>query len=205
MSFNIYEQASGTQKKRLLKSQSKSLKFTSTSFNLDTKAKSQGSDYMIGVYEPGKDKCYLIPVSAAYQIQQKIDGFQERFSASGNQGATKTYYEQKQVLAQSFGTAKAQRKLQSVMTNRVEDGEPNPKNTKGVRDARVHDMAASVAKDTNEAKKAAANTQNKKSTTYGRAALMPAQILELLPYKETHEALKNSDYDALHQLLNRFV
>lgn len=69
MSFNIYEQASGTQKKRLLKSQSKSLKFTSTSFNLDTKAKSQGSDYMIGVYEPGKDKCYLIPVSAAYQIQ----------------------------------------------------------------------------------------------------------------------------------------
>lgn len=91
------------------------------------------------------------------------------------------------------------------MTNRVEDGEPNPKNTKGVRDARVHDMAASVAKDTNEAKKAAANTQDKKSTTYGRAALMPSQILELLPYKETHEALKNSDYDALHQLLNRFV
>lgn len=148
---------------------------------------------MIGVYEPSKDKCYLLPVSAAFQMQQRIDGFQEKFAAAGNQGTSKTYYEQKQVLAQSFGTAKAQRKLQSVLTNRVEDGDANTKNTKGVRDARVQEMATIVAKDTNEAKKASANTEAKKSQMYNRATLMPATILELLPYKETHEALKNSD------------
>ena len=37
----------------------------------------------------------------------------------------KSYYEMKQDLAKSFGTAKAQRKLQSVLANRVEDDSGN--------------------------------------------------------------------------------
>ena len=52
-----------------------------------------------------------------------------------------TYYDQKQILAQSFGTAKARRKLASVLTNRVEDDTSNVNNKKGTRDARVQDMA----------------------------------------------------------------
>lgn len=34
---------------------------------------------------------------------------------------------------------------------------------------------------------------------------MPEQIIELLPYKETHEALKNSDSEKLRELLCGFV
>ncbi|MFN9905863.1 MAG: hypothetical protein ACK56F_07020 [bacterium] len=62
MAFNIYEKADATAKKRLLKSHLKSLKYSSTSYTQDTKAKAQASDYYVGVYEPGKDKCYLLPV-----------------------------------------------------------------------------------------------------------------------------------------------
>jgi len=43
-------------------------------------------------------------------MQQKIDGFQEKF-APQQSNRDKTYYEMKQDLAKSFGTAKAQRKL----------------------------------------------------------------------------------------------
>ena len=109
MAFNLFEQPSGT-KKRILKSQSKSLKFTSSSFAPDTKSKNQGSDYYVGVFDPAKNKCYLLQASTAYQMQQKIDGFQEKF-APQQSNRDKTYYEMKQDLAKSFGTAKAQRKL----------------------------------------------------------------------------------------------
>lgn len=66
MQFSLYEHA--TQKKRVLKSQSKQVKYTSTSFSADTKPKSQGSDYYIGVYEQNKDKCYLLAVPTAFQM-----------------------------------------------------------------------------------------------------------------------------------------
>jgi A49-like RNA polymerase I associated factor len=82
MNFNIFEQNSAGPKKRLLKSQYKGIKYVSTSFNQDTKLKSQGSDYFIGVYEPSKNKCYLLPLSAAYQMHQKVEGFQEKFAPS---------------------------------------------------------------------------------------------------------------------------
>jgi hypothetical protein len=69
MKFNIFEksdQAVGGGKKRLLKSSHKTLKYQSTNFNPDSKAKNQSSDYYVGIYDEAKDKCYLLPVSAAY-------------------------------------------------------------------------------------------------------------------------------------------
>ena len=66
-------------------------------------------------------------------------------------------------------------------------------------------MADAVVKDTIEMKKQSANTDAKKAQMYNRAMLMPEQIFELLPYKETHEALKNSDTEALRELLCGFV
>ena len=95
-------------------------------------------------------------------MQQKIDGFQEKFSATKNE-ATRTYYDQKQILAESFGTAKAQRKFRSVMTNRVQDEAPDQNNTKGTRDSRVQEMADAVVKDTAEMRKSSANTEAKKA------------------------------------------
>lgn len=66
-------------------------------------------------------------------------------------------------------------------------------------------MAGNVSRDANEVKKQAANTEAKKSQLYSRAALMPEPIFDLLPYKETHEALKNADGDKLSELLCGFV
>ena len=87
------------------------------------------------------------------------------------------YYDQKQLLAQSFGTAKAQRKLASVLTNRVDDNDAGGKSTsKGVRDSRVQDMASTVARDMNEVKKDTMNNEAKKASLYSKQALMPDNI-----------------------------
>jgi len=73
LAFTIYEQQGATDeakaKKRILKSQSKDLKYISSSVAADSKQKNQASDYYIGVFEQGKNKCYLLPAGAAYQMQ----------------------------------------------------------------------------------------------------------------------------------------
>ena len=53
-------------KKRVLKSQYKNVKYEANSFSADCKAKSQGSDYYVGVYDPSRNKCYLVPIKEAY-------------------------------------------------------------------------------------------------------------------------------------------
>jgi len=40
---------------------------------------------------------------------------------------------------------------------------------------------------------------------YGRDALFPAQIFEIIPYKDTFEALKTKNEDRLKELLCGFV
>ena len=54
------------------------------------------------------------------------------------------------MLAQSFGTAKAQRHLASVLTNRVDEV---TEGKKGIHDSRVQKMAKNVNKDAAEIKK----------------------------------------------------
>ena len=149
----------------------------------------------------------MMPVQASYQMLQKVDGFQEKYCASKEGGEAigqLAYYEQKKLLAQSFGTAKAQRKLQSVLTNRVEEivGEGS---SKGINDQRLQTLAQNVTKDTNEMKKSNIQTDSKRQQTYSREALMPASIFEVIPYKYTHEALKNEDEPKLKELLCGFV
>ena len=81
-------------KKRILKSNYKSIKYLATSFNQESKQKSQGSDYYIGVYEPSKNKCYLLPVSATYQMHQKVEGFSDKFAPSATDTSkTLAYYD----------------------------------------------------------------------------------------------------------------
>ena len=65
---------------------------------------------MVGVYDTIKDKCYLVPVSATYQMTQRINNFDKAFGAqeiNEHQAKNLSYYDQKQLTAQSFGTAKA--------------------------------------------------------------------------------------------------
>ena len=116
-------------------------------------------------------------------MTQKIDGFAESYASTKNTSEDLAYYEQKKILAQSFGTAKAQRKLESVLTNRVEEIQTG---SKGIHDSRVQKMAKNVSKDAAEVKKQNISTDSKKKAMYNRAALMPDTIFDLIPYKQTH-------------------
>ena len=91
MSFNLYEQArpgdNGTSpakavRKRVLKSAYKAVRYQASSMNADCKARSQTSDYYIGVFDAEKNKCYAVPVDTAYQLTQQIAGFQQAFGVS---------------------------------------------------------------------------------------------------------------------------
>jgi hypothetical protein len=66
-------------------------------------------------------------------------------------------------------------------------------------------MANEVSKVSADVKKAAIGSEAKKHQLYSKEALMPENVFELLPYKETHEALKASDEDGLRELLCGFV
>lgn len=66
-------------------------------------------------------------------------------------------------------------------------------------------MASEVANDTNEMKKAQSNSEARKNTLYGKDALMPQPIFDVLPYKETHTALQEQNSEKLAELLCSFV
>ena len=70
MKFDLYEQRGSETapavRKRVLKAQYKSVKFQANSFLNDNRAKNQGNDYYVGVYDSKNDKCYLVPVSSTY-------------------------------------------------------------------------------------------------------------------------------------------
>lgn len=73
MKFNLYEElkqstAAPRLRKRVLKSAYKALKYEASSLNADIKPKSQTSDYYIGVMDTTKNKCYALPIEAAYQM-----------------------------------------------------------------------------------------------------------------------------------------
>jgi hypothetical protein len=66
-------------------------------------------------------------------------------------------------------------------------------------------MANEVSKISAEVKQAAIGSDAKKQHLYSKEALMPENVFDLLPYKETHEALKAYDDDKLRELLCGFV
>lgn len=71
MKFNLYEEEKTTQtraKKRVIKSSFKALKYEASSMHADIKNKAQSSDFYIGVFDSAKNKCYALPVDAAYQM-----------------------------------------------------------------------------------------------------------------------------------------
>ena len=91
------------------------------------------------------------------------------------------------------------------MTNRVQDDEPGASKTRGVNDARVKKMAMQVQKDVDVIKSENVMTESRRRSLYSREALLPEDILELIPYKETHQALLDEDADYLAEMLCSFV
>ena len=179
------------------------MKYQAESTHIDAKANKQVSDFYISVLDTTKDKCYLVPVSNAYQMQQQIKGFEKNFaSAKDREFEDLTYFQNKQATALSFGTAKAVRKLQSLMTNKVEDeeGADEKKNSKGLKK-----MAKHVQEDIEEVRKSAKSAADRKKILYSREALMPEHIFADIPYSETYNALKTEDKDKLKELMCPFA
>ena len=55
-----------------------------------------------------------------------------------------TYINKQAELMKSFGTKKSKRKMQSMLTNKVEDGEVTGSKTMGVRDIRLAEKAMAL-------------------------------------------------------------
>ena len=78
MKFDLYEQRTISRepqldsnfpaitRKRILKASYKGIKYQASSFHNESRAKTQSSDYYVGVYDEKIDKCYLLPIGAAY-------------------------------------------------------------------------------------------------------------------------------------------
>ena len=214
MKFNMYEEekpAGNRIRKRVLKSAFKTLKYEANSQHPDIKAKSQTSDYYIGVFDAAKNKCYAIPVDAAYQMSQNIEGFQANFGVQQDIDIKNmTYYDQKKLQIVTFGTGKAQRKLASVMANQVDDTADLEaalvsKKTKGTHDTRLTLGADHVAATHAQVKKEATQSAVKRKTLYSKEALLPDNIVRQLPFKNTSKFLRKQDKDSLRELLCGFI
>ena len=79
------------------------------------------------------------------------------------------------------------------------------KRAKGTHDSRLADGADYVAKAHVQVKKEAGQSAAKRKSLYSKQALLPAEIVKQLPFKDTRKALKNEDKDALKEVLCAFV
>lgn len=208
MQFSMYEHPDSVnrpnnKKKRVIKARAKNISYTASSIAQNVAERNQCMDYYIGVVSTKDDnsKIYTLPVNCPYQFQQEIEGFQEKYGVQGDNEAIKnmTYMEKKALLVQNFGVAKAKRATASLITNKVQDDGVTNKEGKGVRDDHILNRAVEQEK----IKEAAAKTNRK--SKYAREQIMPQDILSLIPYRQTFEALENGDEEALHNMLSNFA
>lgn len=80
----------------------------------------------MGVFNTSENKVYMIPVRTPYQFTQEIDNFKETYGQEEDNDALKamSYMDHKLQLVNAFGTKKAKQKVNSMLTNMVNEGEP---------------------------------------------------------------------------------
>ena len=126
-------------KKRVLKAQSKNIKYVASSNGPNTSERNQAMDFYVGVLsdKDGASKVYTMPITCPYQFQQEISGFQEKYGQQADNEAIKnmTYMQKKALIAQNFGVAKAKRATASLITNKVNDEGVTNRQGKGARDS----------------------------------------------------------------------
>lgn len=80
------------------------------------------------------------------------------------------------------------------------------KEGKGTRDTSILARAEEMEKQLKEDQRNGENSMAfKRSNLYSKQGLLPEEILQLIPYKQTYEALQGSDEDGLKALLSPFV
>lgn len=153
-------------------------------------------------------KLYMVPVSTPYQFHQEIEGFKENYGQTEDNEAIKnmTYIEKKALLVKNFGVLKAQRQTEQMISNNVKDDGVTNREGKGTRD---DSLFANAKKMDQEIKAQTKHGENslamRKKQMYSKEGLLPEDVLNLIPYKQTYEALQKEDSDALATLLSSFV
>lgn len=146
----------------------------------------------MGVISSKNDnKVYMIPVTAKYQFQQEIKGFKEKYGAAEDNEAIKqmTHMERKALIAGSFQTPKAQRQTASLITNKVSGEGVTNREGKGARDETILKQAQLMDQVQRDNKKFGETSANSRRQAYSKESLLPEEILSLIPYKQTYEAL----------------
>lgn len=150
----------------------------------------------------------MVPVSTPYQFHQEIEGFNEKYGQAEDNEAIKnmSYIEKKALLVKNFGVLKAQRQTEQMITNNVKDEGVTNREGKGTRDDA---LLANAKKMDQEIKAQQKNGENsaatRKKQMYSKEGLLPEDVLSLIPYKQTYEALQKDDSDTLATLLSSFV
>lgn len=222
MHFNIYQQEKNAQAKtttdpnkkkavrRVIKAEHKGIRYEAKAHTSEAQSRDQASDYFLALFDPKDNKSYCIPLSSAFQFTQVIERYQEELKearegleeAGDNEAIKKlSYMDQKKMLADSFGTKKAIKKVTSMMTNMVDEGGITKSANKGVRDARLAQLAHNIAEDQEILKKDQLSQADKRIHLYSRDKLLPEALLSELPYKMTYEALKAENEEELQKLM----
>lgn len=85
-----------------------------------------------------------------------------------------SYMNQKLQLVNSFGTNKSRKKVQSMITNMVDESGITNAPNKGVRDSRLTERAHQIAEEQEELKREAMSHGDRRHHLYSRESLLPS-------------------------------
>ena len=180
-----------------------SIKYQARNYGHDLDKKDQASDYYLGIFLEQENKVHLIKVNTAYQFTQEIEGFLDTYGGKEEDNEalkSMTYMNQKLHLVNAFGTKKSNKKVTSMMTNMVDEGGMTNQQNKGLRDHRIAERALHIAEDQAELRKDNIIANKKRRSMYSKEKLLPAEVINEVPYRMTYEALKDSRYEDLRSI-----
>lgn len=196
MRFSVYQQEARKGPKRVVKAEYKGLKYEAKA------TKDQASDYYLALFDPSKNTAYAMKVGSALQFGQVIAPFEEALDTGDNDALKQmSYMDKKKQLVEAFGTKKSIKKVTSMLTNMVDEGGITNAPNRGVRDARLATRAEGIEEGQAELRKDVASRDTERQQLYTRERLLPSELMALIPYKKTHEALTNGDSETLQGLL----
>ncbi len=80
-----------------------------------------------------------------------------------------------------------------MMANMVDEGGITNQSNRGVRDHRLTDKAHLIADDQEVLKQDILTANQRRKTLYSKEVLLPQELLNEVPYRNTYEALKEDN------------
>ena len=116
-----------------------------------------------------------------------------------------TYTQTQNLLVQDFGVMKAKRQRAAMNNNQVTDEGVTNVEGRGTRDDSILLKAKEMEKNALDLKKAGDGASGKRKAAYSKESVLPEEILALIPYKETYQALESGNHEELSRLLSSFA